>query len=249
VLAAGADGAGSRVIATGRVAGWREADVASKIPGRVLRFAFEEGAEIAEGEPVVWLDDGDLRARVHAAEARAREAAVALARVRALHADAIVSASELDRADAAARTSAAALEEARAMLGYATIQAPFPGTLLRKLKESGEAVSISGAPDPVFRIADLSRLEVTAEVPERDLAAVHEGQPAVVTAEPYPDTRFEGVVTRVGHAVGRKRLRSDDPRERLAERVVEVAVALPRDRRLRSGLTVDVTFEHARSRR
>jgi hypothetical protein len=49
-------------------------------------------------------------------------------------------------------------------------------------------------------------------------------------------------VSRVGLAVGRKRLRSDDPRERLDEKVVEVELTLNGDARLRSGMSVDVVF-------
>jgi hypothetical protein len=71
---------------------------------------------------------------------------------------------------------------------------------------------------------------------------VHAGQTAEVTLEAYPGERFAAAVIRVGLAVGRKQLRSDDPRERRDDKVVEVELALPGDPRLKSGMTVDVTF-------
>jgi RND family efflux transporter MFP subunit len=230
------------VVATGRVEGWREANVTSKLPGRILHFDHSEGDEIDADAPVVRLEDLDLQARVREATARATEAALDLARIRALKANAVVSASELEHAEAAARTSTAALDEARVVLDYATIKAPFRGTLLRKFKEVGEGVGTNGPPDPVFRIADLSRLKVKAEVPEGDIAAVQPGQAAAVIADAYPGERFAASVSRVGLAVGRKRLRSDDPRERLDEKVVEVELTLDGDARLRSGMSVDVVF-------
>jgi hypothetical protein len=107
------------------------------------------------------------------AEARAAAAALTLRRMQALRSDAIVSASE--------RTLTATLDEARVMLDYATIKAPFWGTLMRKFKEVGEGVVTGSLPDPIFRIADLSRLKVIAEVPETDIGAVAAGQPAEVT--------------------------------------------------------------------
>ena len=44
-------------------------------------------------------------------------------------------------------------------------------------------------------------------------------------------------------AIGRKNLRSDDPRERLDEKVLEVELSLAADARLKSGMTVDVVFQ------
>ncbi len=230
------------VVATGRVEGWREADVISKIPGRILRIEYEEGDAIDADAPVVRLENRDLDAKVRELAARATNAERALTRVRALHGEGIVSASDLDAAEAEARSAAAALELARVTLDYAIIKAPFRGTMVRKFKEIGEGVLVSGLPEPLFRIADLSRLKVRAEVPETDVAGVHAGQPADVTLEAYPGERFAATVTRIGFAVGRKRLHSDDPRERRDEKVIEVELALAADDRLKSGMTVDVAF-------
>jgi RND family efflux transporter MFP subunit len=242
-IAATAPAPPRQVAATGRVEGWREADVTSKLPGRVLSFEYGEGDAVEGGAPVVRLEDLDLQTRVRKVEARAAEAALTLKRTRALRADGIVSASELDRAESAYRTLAAALDEARTVLDYATVKAPFRGTVLRKFKEAGEGVAVNGAPDPLFRIADLSRLKVMAEVPENEIAAVQTGQPAAVSMDAYPGERFAARVSRVGSAVGRKTLRSDDPRKRLDEKVIEVELALAGDARLKSGMSVDVVFE------
>ncbi len=236
-----------RVVATGRIEGWREADVISKLPGRILRIEYEEGDTIEPEAPVVHLEDHDLEAKMHEAAAHATNAERALARLRQLRADAIVSASDLDRAEAEARSAEAALDLARVRLEYATIKAPFRGTMIRKFKEVGEGVLVSGIPEPIFRIADLSRLKVRAEVPEIDIASVRVGQMAEMTLESYPGDRFSATVTRVGLAVGRKQLRSDDPRERRDEKVIEVELALPGDTRLKSGMTVDVAFHDEHS--
>jgi RND family efflux transporter MFP subunit len=231
------------VVATGRIEGWREADVISKVAGRILRIEYEEGDTIESDAAVVRLEDRDLDARVREAAARTDNAEHALARMRKLRVDGIVSASDLERAEAEARSADAALDLARATLDYATIKAPFRGTMVRKFKEVGEGVSLTGFPEPLFRIADLSRLKVRAEVPETDIAGVHAGQLADVTLDAYPGERFAATVTRVGLAVGRKQLRSDDPRERRDEKVIEVELALPGDARLKSGMTVDVAFQ------
>ncbi len=168
--------------------------------------------------------------------------------MRRLRREALVSASDLDRVEAEARSAEAALDLARVILDYATIKALFTGTMVRKFKEVGEGVLLSGIPEPLFRIADLSRSKVRAEVPETDIAGVRTGEAADVTPEAYPGERFAATVTRVGLAVGRKHLRSDDPRERRDEKVVEVELALAGDPRLKSGMTVDVTFRDEQGR-
>jgi RND family efflux transporter MFP subunit len=234
--------AASRVAASGRVEGWREADVASKLPGRVLRFAYEEGDTIEAGATVVQLEDRDLRTRVRAAEVRAREAKRELVRLRALRERGVAAQAELDRAESDSLARVAELDEARVLLDYASIEAPFRGVLVRRFKEIGESVSTTNGPDPLFRIADLSRLKVTAEVPENDIASIGVGQRARITTPAYPGASFAARVHRVGLAVGRKKLRSDDPRERLLEKVVEVELELPGDPRLKSGMTVDIVF-------
>jgi RND family efflux transporter MFP subunit len=234
-----------RVSATGKIEGVMEADVASKLSGRIARYLHAEGDEVEAGAPVVQLEARDLEARVREAAARARLARLALDRVRKLSAEHVVSRSELDQVSSEHAAAAATLDEVGAEFEYATIRAPFRGTVVRKFKEVGEAVSITIGPDPLFRLADLSRLKVTAEVPENEIAGLRVGQRADVSTDAYPGERFPATVARVGLAAGRKRLRSDDPRERLDEKVIEVELHLPGDARLRSGMTVDVAIDVA----
>ncbi len=51
--------------------------------------------------------------------------------------------------------------------------------------------------DVLFRIVDHARVWVLADVPERDLAGVAEGQKATVRVRAFPDRTFSGTVTRI----------------------------------------------------
>ncbi|EIZ87191.1 RND family efflux transporter MFP subunit [Methylobacterium sp. GXF4] len=51
--------------------------------------------------------------------------------------------------------------------------------------------------DVLFRIVDHTRVWVLADVPERDLAAVAEGQKATVRVRAFPERTFSGTVTRI----------------------------------------------------
>jgi hypothetical protein len=91
-------------------------------------------------------------------------------------------------------------------------------------------------------VADLSRLRVRIDVDEHDIGAVALGQRAYVTAAAYGDRRFEGRVIRVSRILGRKNIRTDEPRERVDMKILEVLVELDEGASLPIGLRVDATL-------
>src|SRR5262249_26454704 len=70
--------------------------------------------------------------------------------------------------------------------------APASGTVIVKRVINGQRV-VAG--DELYRIADLSRLWVIADVAEADLAVIKQGMRAAVTFRAYPRQPVEGEVT------------------------------------------------------
>jgi len=56
--------------------------------------------------------------------------------------------------------------------------------------------------DTLFKLADLSTVWIIAEVAERDLNAIREGQPVRIAFSAYPGETFEGAV-RFARGAGR----------------------------------------------
>lgn len=80
------------------------------------------------------------------------------------------------------------------------MKSPLTGTVVERTVTPGQ--SVTGDPDHVlFTVADLDVLQVVADVYERDLSLVREGQSAVVKVEAYPDIEFPAVVTVVEDVV------------------------------------------------
>lgn len=79
-----------------------------------------------------------------------------------------------------------------------TVVAPFSGSILEAHALAGAAVE---AGTPLFKIADLSVVNVAAAVPERAAFAVRAGQPAVIRVAGVPDRSFAGRVTRVADQI------------------------------------------------
>ncbi|GJD77496.1 cation efflux system protein [Methylobacterium gregans] len=75
-----------------------------------------------------------------------------------------------------------------------TWSAPRDGVVVERNVSDGMKAK-SG--DVLFRIVDHTRVWVLADVPERDLAGVAEGQRATVRVRAFPDRTFAGTVTRI----------------------------------------------------
>ena len=113
---------------------------------------------------------------------------------------------------AAARVAAAraGLAAAHAQLENTRVRAPFDGTVLRKDAELGEVVapSIAGGGltrGAVVTMADLSALDVEADVNEAYIAQIRRGQPAEIVLDAYPGERFPGHVRQVVPTADRQR--------------------------------------------
>lgn len=80
------------------------------------------------------------------------------------------------------------------------MKSPLTGIVVERAVTPGQSVTVESG-HVLFTIADLDVLQVVADVYERDLALVREGQPAMVKVEAYPDIEFPAKVTAVGDLV------------------------------------------------
>ncbi|ODT82866.1 MAG: efflux transporter periplasmic adaptor subunit [Nitrosomonadales bacterium SCN 54-20] len=74
---------------------------------------------------------------------------------------------------------------------YPTLRSPVNGIVLDKSVIQGQRFM---AGETLYRIADLSRVWMLADVFEQDLAMIHTGQSATIQVEAYPDKVFTGEV-------------------------------------------------------
>lgn len=80
------------------------------------------------------------------------------------------------------------------------MKSPLTGIVVERAVTPGQ--SVGGDPTQVlFTVADLDMLQVLADLYERDLALVREGQFAMVTVEAYPGVDFPATVAAIGDVV------------------------------------------------
>ncbi|MBN1930121.1 MAG: efflux RND transporter periplasmic adaptor subunit [Desulfobacterales bacterium] len=151
-------------------------------------------------------------AKVEQAKAELRETTLNYNRYRQLIQEGAVSQVDFDRvesrykitkaaleaAEAAVKVSRAALLSADVMVQYAYIHAPFDAVVLTKNADIGDIVTPLGAAAnakaAVVTIADMTSLQVEADVSESNVERVKIGQPCEIQLDALPETPFPGVV-------------------------------------------------------
>ena len=101
-------------------------------------------------------------------------------------------------AEAAVRVAQSTLQGARVSYDYSLIRAPFDAVVLTKNADVGDIITPLGAAAnakaAVVTIADLSSLQVEADVSESNLDKVKIGQPCEITLDALPQARFRGIL-------------------------------------------------------
>lgn len=215
--------AAADLVATGYVVAQRKAEVASKGTGRLVFLGFEEGDRVKQGEVIARLDNADIKAALDLAKANREKAMVDTLdagrnyrRARNLFKSGAVTDVDLEQAETRYKSSLAALMAAQASVRTAEvdlentyIRAPFDGTILTKNADVGEMVapfaSASTSKGSVVTLADMSSLEVEADVSESNIQKVSIGQPCEIILDAYPDERYPGYVKKIVPTADRAR--------------------------------------------
>lgn len=155
------------------------------------------------------------QAALQEAQASLNETRLDFERYRQLYDQGIASKSEYDQSDARHKRAVAAVasSEARIQVGKAAvkeaevqventrIRSPFDGIVLAKNADVGEIVApLSGSATSrgaVVTIADMSSLEVEADVSESNIQRVTAGQACEIILDAFPNFRYKGYVHKI----------------------------------------------------
>ena len=161
------------------------------------------------------------RAMLDQAEAELRDAVTQQKRSEDLLAKGFVSQASVDTAKWRTDRARAGVANAKATIGVAEanarnaqiavdftlIRAPFDGVIVSKSANVGDLVTpFSSAVDSkgaVVNMADMSTLEVEADVSESSLSRIKVGQPCEISLDALPETRFRGRISRIVPTVDR----------------------------------------------
>ena len=154
-------------------------------------------------------------------------------------------AEDIRAAHATVEASEARLSIAQLQIAGRTIRAPFAGTVLALFAHPGEAVAPAQA---VAQLADLSTLQIRAEVDELNMGVVQVGQKACAHADALPGEEYCGAVTSVACSLGRRHFEAGNPGGATQDvKIVEITSSLPsvKGTRLIDGMAVELVVEAA----
>jgi RND family efflux transporter MFP subunit len=196
--------------ATGRLE-WLGVEEGSKVKkGDVI--ARLEGRDVAAARDQSAANLDNARSALEQSNAELNDATLNFKRSKELLAKGFISRMDYDTADARYRraqaavsgaesaiiSAQAALKGAEVAVEYTLIRAPFDAVVLTKDADIGDMVTPLGAAAnakaAVVTIADMSSLQVEADVSESNLEKVEAGQPCEIQLDAFPESRFRGVV-------------------------------------------------------
>lgn len=202
----------SSVTATGTVEPVTEVEVGTQVSGIIDKIYVDYNSEVKKGDVIAEMDMvtllSDLKsaqASYDSAEAEYNYQEKTYNRNKTLYEKGHISEEDFDeyeynylRAKSSLTSAKAELERSQRELSYATITAPIDGIVIEKAVEEGQTVAAGFETPTLFYIAaDMTKMQVVADVDEADIGGVEVGQRCVFTVDAYPDDTFEGRVQQI----------------------------------------------------
>jgi HlyD family secretion protein len=252
--------------ATGTLQAVTTVTVGTQVSGIVQEMYADFNSIVKKGQVVARLDPSILQTQVETAKANLSNAnanlerqRVALAdsqskltRARELTAKQLTTKVDLENAEVAVKSAEAQLKstesqivQARAAvnkaevdLDHTVITAPIDGIVIKRSVDKGQTVAASmSAPELVIIAADLTQMQVNANIDESEVGRMRPGQLVTFRVDAYPTEIFHGTVKQV-------RLNPQT-----VQNVVTYSTVIDvpnQDYKLKPGMTANVTIEVAR---
>lgn len=190
----------TEVSATGALSAVRSIEISSKVTGRITEMRVEENQHVQAGEVLAVLDSRALQQTLEQLRVKMDVAQANYKRAEELVEVGGYSLQQLDTARENYEVARTNYESKLADLGDYTITTPISGIVIGKPLEEGQTVvqGISAA-QVMMKIADLSEMQIEADVDETDIGKVKVGQNVTFTIDTYSGKTFTGTVTKISN--------------------------------------------------
>ena len=200
------------ITATGTIEPVTEVEVGTQVSGIIDKIYVDYNSIVTKGQLIAEMDKVTLQSELQSAKATydGNKAEYdyqkkLYERNKLLHEKQLISETDYEqsvynyqRSKSTFDQSKAALAKAERNLSYATITSPIDGVVTSRDVEEGQTVASGFETPTLFTIAaDLTKMQVVADVDEADIAGVVEGARVSFTVDAYPDDTFEGFVKQV----------------------------------------------------
>ena len=200
------------VTATGTIEPVTQVEVGTQVSGIIDKLYADYNSMVTKGQLIAEMDKVTLQSELTSQQATYDGAKAEYEyqkknyeRSKGLHEKSLISDTDFEqalynyqKAKSSYDSSKASLAKAERNLAYATITSPIDGVVISRDVEAGQTVASGFETPTLFTIAaDLTKMQVVADVDEADIGGIEEGQRASFTVDAYPNDTFEGVVTQI----------------------------------------------------
>ena len=185
------------VTATGTVEPVTEVEVGTQVSGIIDKLYADYNDVVKAGQLIAEMDKVNLKAELASAEAQLASS-ILFEKKLISDSDYETSTYNYEKAKAAYEQNQAAMVKVNRNLEYATITSPIDGVVINRAVEEGQTVAAGFETPTLFTIAaDLTKMQVIADVDEADIGNVENGQRVSFTVDAYPNDVFEGTVMQI----------------------------------------------------
>jgi len=254
------------VRATGTLQAVTSVTVGAQVSGIVQEILVDFNDIVKKGQVIARLDPSILQTQLETAKANLvnaqanlerqrvalEDAKTKLARAEELNAKQLTTRVDLENAQVAVKQAdaqlkstqsqivqaEAAVNKANVDLDHTVIAAPIDGIIIKRSVDRGQTVNAGmSAPELFIIAADLTKMQVNANIDETDVGRMRPGQEVNFTVDAYPTDNFRGMVKQV-------RLNPTTVQNVVTYSTV-IDVPNP-DYKLKPGMTANVTIQIAR---
>lgn len=209
--------ASDQLVLPGTMAAWNAARIFARVSGYMKSWSHDIGDRVAAGTSLGQIETPDLDQQLGQAKAdlARAEAAATLSKTTAQRWNGLLSSNSVSKqetdeknGDLAAKNAAVLAAKANlgrlsAMKEFATLRAPFAGTVTLRSADIGDFVgpNTGASQQPLFGVADTHKIRIYVSVPQAYSAIMKPGLKATLSVPDYPGRTFSAQVVGDANAI------------------------------------------------
>lgn len=210
----------------GIVKPYEEAKVSSEEGGLITYQPFDKGSRVSKGQILVRLRKDQDEASFDQAQTQFELAKSNFERVEKLYNENVTTEQEYTNAKFQLEIASKTVSVLETRLSKSYVESPISGVVNNKFMSKGE---VCGPGTPILNVVDVSRVKISAGIPESYIGEVTKGSPVKITFAVYPGEEFTGTVNYVA------------PTLNAVNRTFEIEIVMNnRDGRLKPEMSADI---------
>lgn len=170
----------------------------AEMGGQIIKIYVKEGQKVKAGQLLVSLDASILASNLNEIQTQLDYAEYMLQKQEELKKRGVGSEFDYETAKNQVSSLRSKMKSVNAQKGKSTITAPFNGVIDQIYAKDGQVV---GPQNPLVRLVNNSKVEVTADISEKHLGSIGVGTPVEVSFPNFRDTTIQVKITNIGNYI------------------------------------------------